>query len=217
MSKSIADLIAERAQRTEPVRPERVYKAVVGEGQKYVVEAQQLSAEQDNLLIAEAEELSADQMRPKKAGAKGSPRLAEIRARLTEVRDRLAALTGLMGEYEGELTIRATKTDGEWEQWRIANPARDEDHPGFRDDATLTGLACNLDDLLADLGTYVVAWNGEALPTGGYDALELLRPDKKAIARIVVGMYETGDDLPKWRSALSAYLERETSSDSPSE
>ncbi|GAB7004408.1 hypothetical protein JCM18899A_18810 [Nocardioides sp. AN3] len=217
MSKSIADLIAERAQRAEPVRPERVYLASVGEGQKYVVEAQQLSAEQDNLVIAEAKELAAEAQRPQKAGSKGSEELRKIRERLTDVRARLAELADLMREYEGELTIRATKTDGEWEQWRIAHPARDEDHPGFRDDATLTGLACNLDDLLADLGTYVVAWNGEPLPAGGYDALELLRPDKKAIAQIVVGMYETGDDLPKWRSALSAYLERETSSDSPSE
>lgn len=216
MSKSVAELMAERAARAEPIRPERVYMAVVGEGQKYVVEAQQLAAEQNDLLIAEVEEQNAEQERPRKSGAKGSPRLREIRARLVEVRARLAELAGLMGDYEGELTIRATKTDGEWEQWRIAHPARGENEPGLRDDMLLTGGVCNADELLADLATYVVAWQGEPLPAGGYDALELLRPDKKAIAERVVGMYETGDDLPKWRSALSAYLEREMSSASPS-
>jgi hypothetical protein len=105
-----------------------------------------------------------------------TPRMVEIRERLAELRD-------LMGEYEGELTIRATKTDGEWEQWRIAHPARDEDEPGHKDDLMLTGGCCNADDLIADLATYVVAWKGEPLESGDFEALNLLRPDKKRSPR----------------------------------
>jgi hypothetical protein len=203
MPKSVADLIAERAKRNGPVRPERILRVIVGEGQKYVVEAQRLTQEERDILLDIAEEAQ----RPKKMGATPEPP-----ERLTEVRDRLAELNSLMGEYEGELTIRGTKTDGEWEQWRIEHPARDEDEPGYRDDLVLAGGACNTDALLADLAAYVVAWNGEPLPDGGYEALELLRPDKKQIAATVVGMYETGDDLPKWRGALSAHLKNEQSS-----
>jgi hypothetical protein len=126
--------------------------------------------------------------------------------RVAEIRDRLADLRDLMADYEGELVIEATKTDGEWAQWRIEHPARDEDTPGFRDDRVLSGAACNTDDLIADLAAYVVAWNGEPLESGDFDALNLLRPDKKAIAATVVGLYETGDDLPKLLSDLSAHL-----------
>ena len=68
---------------------------------------------------------------------------------------------------------------------------------------------------MGDLATYVVAWNGEPLEPGDFDALNLLRPDKKAIASIVVGLYETGDDVPKLRSGLLAHLASVRSSNSP--
>lgn len=217
MGKSIADLIAERADRAEPIRPESTYRAVVGEGQRFVVEAQRLTAEQERLTFEEAEEMAAVAERPRK-GKGGSQRLTEIRAALKAGSDRLAELHGLMGEYEGELLLRGTKTDGEWAQWRIEHPARtDDDGILFRDDAIKARGACNFDDLIEDLATYVVAWNGEPLPPGGYDALELLLPDKRAIAARVVGMYEQGADLPKWRSVWSAHLTSEPFSDSPSE
>lgn len=201
MPKSLAELRAERS----TSRPERVYKAVVGEGQKYVVEIQRLTEEHDEVL-----EQAAAEQAPRKSGQASMtpPRVSEIRNRLGDLRD-------LMAEYEGELTIRATKSDGQWEQWRIENPVRGEDEPGRSDDLRIAGGACNLDALLADLPTYVVAWNGEDLEPGDFDALNLLRPDKKAIAATVVGLYEHGDDLPKLLSGLSAHLKSVQSSNSP--
>jgi hypothetical protein len=197
MPKSLADLRAERS----TARPERAYRAVVGDGQKFVVEVQRLTEEHDEITINAVSE------GPRKIGDSTTltPRMVEIRERLAELRD-------LMGEYEGELTIRATKTDGEWDQWRIAHPARDEDEPGHKDDLMLTGGCCNADDLIADLAAYVVAWEGEPLESGDFEALNLLRPDKKAIAATVVGLYEVGDDLPKLLSGLSAHLKNAQSS-----
>jgi hypothetical protein len=197
----VAELRAERS----TSRPERPYRAIVGEGQKYVAEMQRLTEEHDDLVTRQAAEAG-----PRKMGAK-----AEVPPRVIELRDRMAELVDVMGEYEGELTIRATKTDGEWEQWRIANPAREEGEPGHRDDLLVTGGYCNADALMADLATYVAAWNGEPLEPGDFDTFNLGRPDKKAIAATVVGLYETGDDLPKLRSGLSALLKSEAFSRSP--
>jgi hypothetical protein len=58
----------------------------------------------------------------------------------------------------------------------------------------------------------VVAWEGEPLESGDFEALNMLRPDKKAIAATVVGLYEVGDDLPKLLSGLSAHLKNAQSS-----
>ena len=208
MTKSLTDLRLERAARTSPLRPERSYRAVVGEGQTHVAEMQRLTEEHDDLVIRAAAEQS---QRPRKSGEKATPpeRVTQIRARMAELRD-------LMASYEGDLTIRATKQDGEWSQWRIDHPARDDGEPGHRDDMMLTGGCCNSDDLIEDLATYVVAWDGDLLQPGDFEALELLRPDKKVIAATVVGLYESGDDLPKLLGDLSALLKSETFSGSPS-
>lgn len=225
MTKSLADLRAERF----TARPERPYTAVVGEGQKCVAEIQRLSIEHDSLVteiaatedrIAAAEERAAD--RPRAMGEKADPSIEADRAELAKMRDQVNAiraklgdLTDKMAEYEGVVTVRATRTDGDWAQWKIAHPARSQDQPGYRDDLTVTFTYCNSADLIADLARYVVAWQGEPLAEGDFDALNLLPSDKKAIARVVVNMYETGDDLPKLRSDLSALLKSGPFSISP--
>lgn len=213
MSKSIADLRAEKS----TLRPRRIYRAVVGDGQKYVAETQQLTGEMETLQIKHAAIEEAEQQKPRKTGEGVSPDLTAIRERVEAIKARLAELADLMGEYDGDLTVEATKSDGDWEQWRIANPARGEDEPGHRDDLVLTGGHCNSDALIADLAAYVVAWNGEPLGPGDFEALNLLRPDKKVIAAMVDGLYETGDDLPKWLAALSGHRKSAQSSPSPSE
>ena len=71
------------------------------------------------------------------------------------------------------------------------------------------------DALIDDLPRYVTAWNGETLEDGDFDALGLMRPDKKQIARMVVGLYETGDGLGELRRGLSAHLTSAASSVSP--
>lgn len=225
MVKSLSDLRAEKF----TARPERPYTAVVGEGQKYVIEIQRLTTEHDALSVEAADldgqiEAAGDQAseRPRTVGEKADPEVAalrdqaaSLRVRINEIRVRLGEVTDIMADYEGELTVRATRSDGDWERWRIAHPARDEGEPGHRDDMMVTGGFCDSDALLADLATYVVAWGGEELKAGDYDALNLLRPDKKSIATLVVGLYERGDDAGKLRSDLSALLKSEPFSVSP--
>jgi hypothetical protein len=203
----VKDLSALRAERST-ARPERPYKVIVGDGQKYVTEIARLTAEHDELL-AQPQPDDKENPRPRKLGGQTLP------PRVLEIRDRLAELADLMREYEGEVLVRATLTDGEWEQWRIAHPAREEDQPGHRDDLMIARGYCNADDLMDDLARFVVAWEGEELQPGDYDALNLLRPDKKALAATVVGLYEVGDDLGKFLSDLSALLRSEPPSNSP--
>lgn len=219
MVKSLSDLRAEKF----TARPERPYTAVVGEGQKYVIEIQRLTAEHDALSVEAADldgqiEAAGDRAseRQRTVGEKADPEVAALRdqaaalrARINEIRVRLSEVTDIMADYEGELTVRATRSDGDWGRWRIEHPARDEGEPGYRDDLMVTGGYCDSDALLDDLATFVVAWCGEELKTGDYEALNLLRPDKKAIAALVVGLYESGDDLPKLRTGLSALLKSE--------
>jgi len=211
MVKSLADLRVEKS----TVRPQQPYRAVVGEGKKYAVESRQLVAEHDDLMVEKLDLENAESQKPRKTGAKSSPRLREIGERIAAILERLVELGGLMGEYEGDVTVSAEKSDGEWEQWRIANPAREEGQPGYLDDLAIARGYCNSSALIDDLAAYVVAWNGEPLAPGDFDALNLSRPDKKEIAAIVVGLYETGDDLPKLRSGLSALRASGTSSGSP--
>lgn len=199
MVKSLADLRTEQSD----VRPERPYRVFVGDGQKYVAEAKRLADEHDDLEMQPESDGEGDQ-RPKMMVKPKS-------ARLTEIRDRLAELTDLMAEYEGEVTVRASWSDGDWKQWCTKHPARTEDEPGSRDDAMIVGSFCNAEALIDTLSEFVVAWEGEPLAPGDFDALNLLRPDKKAIASMVVSMYEVGDDVPKWRSGLSALLKSASS------
>lgn len=201
MPKSLTELRAEKAARPL-VRPSVPYKATVGAGQQYVAELQRLTAEHDEILATITE-------RPRAMGE-------SVPARVTEIRARMAELIDLMAEYEGEVAVTATATDGEWAQWRVEHPARTGDAPGAREDAVVAGGWCNSDDLIEDLPRYVTAWNGEPLGEGDFDALGLMRPDKKQIARLVIGLYEMGDDLGEWRRGLSAHLTSVTGSSSPS-
>lgn len=217
--KSIADLRSEKY----ADRPERPYTAIVGEGQKYLVELQRLTAAHDALATdqgAAERALESAVARaaatPRPQGAKGDSgvdaikvRIAEVEKQRSSLRGRMGELMDLLAEYEGEVTVRATRSDGDWERWRIANPPRGEDEPGHRDDWLVASGFCNADALLDDLATYVVAWAGEELGPGDYEALNLVRPDKKAIARIVISLYESGDDLGEFRRGLSALLKSE--------
>lgn len=215
MSKSIADLRSEQA--AAPTRPSVPHKVTVGQGRKYVAEVQRLSEENDALLDEReiVMQRAADEPRPMGAPSAKPERVREIDARLAEIRDRLAELVALMAEYEGEVTITATISDGEWAQWRIAHPARPQGEPGYREDVAIASGWCDSDALIEDIARYVTAWNGEQLAPGDFEALGLMRPDKKDIARKVVGLYETGDGLGELRRGLSAHLASVTDSPSP--
>lgn len=186
-------------------RPSKPFKVVIGKGQQYLPEVMELDSE---LADIKAAQRIAEQ-RPRKAGE-----MIETPQRVTEIHTRMAELLDLMRRYEGTLTITATRSDGDWAKWKIEHPAREGGEPGSRDDFITSGL-CNADDLLEDLATYVTHWEGQPLGEGHFERLNVLRPDKKAIAAIVVNLYEEGDNLPKLRSNLSAVLASERSSSSP--
>jgi len=199
MPKSLADL---RAQKRSS-RPERSYTACLAPD--LIAEVQALTEELDRLPQASVVDDESDQSGPPRRVGQGEhPRATEIRARMGELLDEMA-------DYEGELRVRATKTDGEWRQWVNEHPARDEDQPGHKRDLEVTGGYCSADALIDDLATYAVAWNGEPLNSGDWDeSITLTNGDKKKIANLVVAMYETDLNLPKWRSALSDSLRSAT-------
>lgn len=186
-------------------RPSKPFKVVIGKGQQLVPEIMELDSE---LADIKAAQRIAEQ-KPRKAGES-----TETPQRVTEIHERMAELLEEMRRYEGTLTITATKSDGDWAKWKIEHPAREGGEPGSRDDFITSGL-CNADALLEDLATYVTHWEGQPLGDGHFDRLNVLRPDKKAIAALVVNLYEEGDNLPKLRSNLSAALASERSSSSP--
>lgn len=211
MPKSIAELCAEKA-----VRPSTTYKATVGQGRQYVAEIQRLTDEHDALLEERATETDRASEQPRAMGEKPTtPRVAEIDARVADIKARLSELLKLIAEYEGDVTVTATVSDGDWAQWRIKHPARAEGEPGFNEDRVVALGWCDSDALIDDLPRYVTAWNGEPLQDGDFDALGLMRPDKKQIARLVVGLYETGDGLGELRRGLSAHLTSAAPSPSP--
>jgi len=224
MSKSIAELTA------ESIRPSTPFKATVGQGRQYVAEIKQLTEQLDELdteqarLNAEREDVLAQAAEaPRPMGQTMSPervveidaRLAEIETELATIHGRLSELLSLIADYEGTFTITATASDGEWAQWRVEHPARGEGEPGYREDLTVAAGWCNSDALIEDLARYVTAWNDEPLAEGNFDALGVMRPDKKQMARLVVGLYETGDGLGELRRGLSAHLMSVTDSPSP--
>ncbi|MCM0622720.1 hypothetical protein [Nocardioides bruguierae] len=197
MPKSLAELTA-----GTPSRPERPATVVVGDGVKFLVEITNLQTELEDLL----------RERMAEPGAARGPRKMGEGADVIELQQKIAAAADAMGEYEGRLTVRATRSDGEWRQWVDKHPPRAEGEPGRNRDVELTGFddgtrtwaRCNADALLDDLATYVVAWEDEPLAEGQFDALGVSPPDKKILARTVIGIYEDeAVDIPKWRRGLS--------------
>lgn len=180
MSKSIADL------RTSPRvgLPERVYSMCLASS--LVAEVQVLLDELEAARAVTAAQTERDESvaKPKRL-AQGST---------TEIRKRLAAVRDEMVEHTGALTLRGV-TNGAWREWADAHPARDEN---ARDEEVAYGF-CNADDLLADLGRYAYAWNGEPLGAGDWEFIaENAAPgDLKALTELVVQMHESVVNVPK--------------------
>lgn len=154
--------------------------------------------------------------RPQKMAQVEDPRVTAIKGRMAEGKAHLLDLLAEMAEQEGELRVRAIE-DGEWIRWANAHPARnkDADPAGWARDIEISprpGWAyCNADDLIDDLAMWAYSWDGDVLGEGDWDtniAPSTSRPDKKDIARGIVGMHEQVTDLGKWRADLSATLGR---------
>lgn len=214
MTKSLAEL---RAQPPAP-RPERPHTMclathLIGEFMSLTDELETLDRQRAEAAAAASSSGGPRTGRPARSGEGAEhPRVAAIRARMLEIADE-------MEEYEGVLVVRAVKTEGEWRNWANAHPGREEGEDGHARDQEVTFGFCNADDLIDDLATYAVKWNGEDLAPGDWDehiAPDARLGDKKKLARLVVGMYESDVDIPKLRAGLSANLRRDAASVQPS-
>lgn len=204
MSKSIAELRANKPSS----RPQRTTALCLAP--HLIAEVQRLSTEHDNLGLTPTDP-EADGPPQRVGGDEKSKRAKQIRARLEE-------LFAEMVEYEGELTLAANLTDGEWRRWTNEHPARAEGEPGHDRDQRVTVGFCDADALIDKLGEFVHSWNSEPITAG--DWAEVFEPvvasaDKADLAMRVVELYESRLDFRRLRNVLSTNLTRWNGSDSP--
>lgn len=196
MSKSLAELRAS----TRVGLPERTYPLCLA--QALVAEAQALENEKRDLILTA--EAATENGEPRRVGERPDPRIGEID-------ERLAALFDEMTEHTGELRLRGVDA-GSWRRWTDAHPARengrdDKGRPVVNpiDEAIAYGF-CDASALLADLGSYVVSWNGDPLGEGDWDfiANRAAPGDLNEICKIIVQLHEaTGFRAPHRSGARS--------------
>lgn len=205
MALSLADL---RKEKEKPASlPTRVVKICLD--QALLSDIQRLTAEKSDIATAAALAAadSDDSAGPPRRQGQGvDPRLAEIDAELEPLYERLR-------ETEGELLISA-RDGGEWIRWKDAHPPRENNEV---DDRLAYGL-CNAADLVADLGKYIVAWNGDDFGPGEWDgwfASKVAPADLGECTKAVVEVHEARVSAPKSLSTSSAPQTSVTGSPSP--
>jgi hypothetical protein len=141
--------------------------------------------------------------RPRRQGEGG-----KVRARLDAIAAELEPLYQRLRDTEGELLIRASD-GGSWLRWKDAHPARE----GSDVDERLSYGFCNATDLAADLGRYVVSWNGEEFAPGEWGdwfAAKVAPADIGECVRAVVELHEARVGAPKSPSTSSVPETSET-------
>lgn len=132
-------------------------------------------------------------------------KLGGVPSRLAEIDAELGTLYDEMRERTGVLTLEAEPT-GDWIRWRDAHPARKdgEDKDGrpilSPIDQTVTWGWCDSSALLARLGDFASAWNGEPLKPGEWDWIvdNAVPGDLKEACQRVVALHENaGEHAPK--------------------
>jgi hypothetical protein len=96
---------------------------------------------------------------------------------------------------EGDLLLRAIG-GGEWQRFKDDNPARE----GNKSDEDTTYGLCDSTALLADLGRYVVAWDGENLERrrlGRVVRAQVAPADLRELCSEVVQLHEAGSGSQK--------------------
>lgn len=136
-------------------------------------------------------------------------RATELEAVAGDAAKTADALREKMLEHTVQVTLRAIQ-DGPWRLWCDAHPAREGDR---RDRDEFAGI-CNSDALIASLGDWVTALNGEEPGPGDWEfvASNGAPGDLKALAGIVVRLQERGVNLGK--SRLTWLNDQKTAPDS---
>lgn len=141
--------------------------------------------------------------KPKRMGDTGP--LADLEAKADDLAKQGDALRERIDENSVEVLLRG-KSSGEWRQWAMKHPARDEDEDrqGAERDRRWAGGLCNVDALVDDLRLFVASYNGEE-PS---DAWATFVAEKGVPANLtlaasyVVGMHEqvvdAGKSLADW-------------------
>lgn len=188
MPKSLAEIRASK----HVGRPERTYPICI---------AGRLVAEMAALDQKLVEAIESERGKPVRAGA--SSQAKKIAQQADALRDEMA-------EHTIPILLRS-RPNGDWRRWCREHPAREDE-----DRDKLFGLAvCNSDDLVADLGRYVVTI-GEDEPQNGdweFVAENASAGDLFGMARLVMGMHESAVDLPKSRLAFLRDQTREHDSE----
>lgn len=204
MSKTLAELRAEKAQPAS--LPTHLARLCLD--QKVLANIQRLTAEKHHIEITTPAPVDDDekQTRPRRAGEGVNPRLAQIDAELEAEYD-------AMREAEGELLLQAGE-GGAWLRWKDDHPPRE----GNESDERLAYGLCNAADLMDDLGSYVVSWNGDDFGPGEWDdwfKAKVAPADLGALVNAVVAMHESRILVPKSSTGSSKHLTSVTDSDSP--
>lgn len=182
--------------------PERTYELCLS--QSLVAEAQELQEEKASLAFDATRKTENGEGPPRKMAEKQPARLAEIDERLDELLEEMA-------EHTGTLRLRA-RDGGAWQRWVDDHPAREinrdaKGNPTYHptDESAAYGLA-NANDLLADLGSYAVAWNDDEMVEGDWETIakNAAPGDLAELCRIVVQMHAVTGYRPgksRWRSS----------------
>lgn len=149
-------------------------------------------------LTSEAMQLKSDRRQkqaqgPKNEAAGISPRERDVDARIEEICQSMA-------DDAKVLVVGAKGGLGPWIHWVDANPARSDN---VLDQELAQGI-CNAAALVANLGKWVVSWDGEPFEDGDWDKFSQFVPAGATgrIARAVVEVHET-DLIPKAPSSTS--------------
>jgi len=199
MSKStLADLRAQVAKKPTSY-PTRVLPDVCLD-QEATANVQRLMAERAELGPAQVATAESPDV-PRKLGEGPNARIAELDAEIESCWEQ-------MRPNSGELLLMIGDS-GAWLRWKDDHPARKDN----QSDDLLTFGVCNATDLVADLGRYVKAWNGEELGPddwSGWMSKRMSHADQGAAVRLIVGAYENRLSVPKSRADLSTTVSDET-------
>lgn len=147
---------------------------------------------------------------PQRSGQRSRlPELEEKADRLAEQADQLRAPI-----MENSVAVRFRVNEGEWRQWALANPARDEqtgeganrryvDLAGYAEDMQNARGLCNVAALVGDMHKWVIAYNDEPASDAWWEFVSRAGApgDKVSAASTLVGMHVNGVDPGKSRRA----------------
>jgi hypothetical protein len=197
-----------RAQKGPAPLPRATRTVTLIEGQHLLAESEALEEERIGLLVqAERDAEAAEddgRKRTQKAGQKPEPTKP---ARVVEIEARQKEIVGELAGYQSVIGLRGF-SGGDWQRYKDEHPPREDNAADVR----LTGSLCNASDLFADLGRFVVSWEGDDLVDGEWNswlAERITYADRRDLVRAVVELHEAR--LPRSPKSPSSSSSTESS------